>query len=297
MGLSQAALSTDPAWLQLDRWHGLPGSRAIQEALLRGAGPTIPTHHLCSAVDMLMSSLVTKTTKLTVGTAEALTSRVATFLKLIRVHTHRVAPPGLTDTDAEHEQLSLAQGTGAYISVGCAMHEVLLQSDQLVLAQPDQRARARLFTALHQLSAALAVALVRLSNWRLRIGGSGASAKGCPPWIDELSEKHAHMGALARQLTLPFFSQPGQKGSERAFDKLESRAWEEYAVKHFDGRLLPGCANLGCTSLAGVSEAAMPTLLCSGCRRVRYCCSECQRVGWVAGGHGKICAGRGSGGK
>lgn len=33
--------------------------------------------------------------------------------------------------------------------------------------------------------------------------------------------------------------------------------WEEYAREHFHGRLLPGCCNMGCTNLSGLSEAAL----------------------------------------
>lgn len=66
-------------------------------------------------------------------------------------------------------------------------------------------------------------------------------------------------------------------------------SWEGYAVGNFIGRLLPGCCHLGCTNLGGVSEAALPTLLCSGCRRVRYCSTECQRAAWVQGGHKGSC--------
>lgn len=68
--------------------------------------------------------------------------------------------------------------------------------------------------------------------------------------------------------------------------------WDGFARTSFHGRLLPGCSHLGCTNLAGVSETSLPTQLCSGCRRVRYCCSKCQRDAWVGGGHGLVC-GRG----
>lgn len=62
-----------------------------------------------------------------------------------------------------------------------------------------------------------------------------------------------------------------------------------HAVSHLNGRLLPGCCHLGCINLAGVSEAALPTLLCSGCRRTRYCSVKCQRAAWLKGGHSTVC--------
>ncbi|MEW5314921.1 MAG: hypothetical protein WDW38_006381 [Sanguina aurantia] len=49
------------------------------------------------------------------------------------------------------------------------------------------------------------------------------------------------------------------------------------------------CGNGVCDNLSGCTEAALPTLLCAGCRRVRYCSEECQRQAWVGGGHRDRC--------
>lgn len=68
-----------------------------------------------------------------------------------------------------------------------------------------------------------------------------------------------------------------------------SVVWERYAVAQFDGRMLPGCCHLGCTNLSGLSEAALHTQLCKGCRRARYCSVGCQRAAWLEGGHSKVC--------
>ncbi|MEW5303668.1 MAG: hypothetical protein WDW36_006339 [Sanguina aurantia] len=64
---------------------------------------------------------------------------------------------------------------------------------------------------------------------------------------------------------------------------------EKHALDNFHGRLLPGCCHLGCEDLSGVSEAALPTLLCGGCRRARYCSVGCQREAWLEGGHSMVC--------
>lgn len=58
----------------------------------------------------------------------------------------------------------------------------------------------------------------------------------------------------------------------------------------FDGRPLPGRTNLGCMERSGVSEAVLPTQLCSGCRGVRCCCIRCQSEAWHTGGHASVCA-------
>lgn len=68
-----------------------------------------------------------------------------------------------------------------------------------------------------------------------------------------------------------------------------SLAWERYAVTNFHGRLLPGCCHLGCNNLGGLSEVALVTHLCSGCRGARYCSGECQRAAWRDGGHSRVC--------
>lgn len=63
---------------------------------------------------------------------------------------------------------------------------------------------------------------------------------------------------------------------------------------HYNGRLLPGCCSLACQTYAGPSEEALKTLLCSGCRRARYCCIKCQKDAWRTGnggdGHSLVCA-------
>lgn len=49
-----------------------------------------------------------------------------------------------------------------------------------------------------------------------------------------------------------------------------------------------GCGSWTCTNTYGHSEQCMRTLLCGGCRRVRYCSGVCQRASWRHG-HGFEC--------
>lgn len=67
-------------------------------------------------------------------------------------------------------------------------------------------------------------------------------------------------------------------------------SWERFGEEYLAGRILPSCSHWGCANLEGGSESAMPTRLCSGCRRARYCCDACQRAAWV-GGHREGCPG------
>lgn len=105
---------------------------------------------------------------------------------------------------------------------------------------------------------------------------------------------HVHLAQITEKSLL----QPGAAGAtslvcRAAHQRQVASLWDGFARTSFHGRLLPGCSHLGCTNLGGVSETSLPTQLCSGCRRVRYCCSKCQRDAWVRGGHGPVC-GRGT---
>lgn len=73
-----------------------------------------------------------------------------------------------------------------------------------------------------------------------------------------------------------------------ALGKLDGRARMMELFVALDGRVLPGCCNPTCDNLAGVSEAALKTHLCGGCRRARYCSRWCQRQD-VLNGHGSTC--------
>lgn len=149
--------------------------------------------------------------------------------------------------------------------------------------------------SLHQLSTLLVISLVRLNNWTLRL----ATASGIQQhqldvltsrraWLPQLKKYDPQMGFVAAHL-LAHASRNGNQAEDKAFANLEASMWGKYALEHLHGRLLPGCCHLGCTNLSGVSEAALLTLLCSGCKRARYCSVECQRAAWIEGGHRDIC--------
>lgn len=70
----------------------------------------------------------------------------------------------------------------------------------------------------------------------------------------------------------------------------EREGWERYSYANLTGLTFPGCHNFGCSSFSQFSEAAVPTLLCSGCRRARYCSTACQRAAWLHWGHSVVCA-------
>lgn len=80
---------------------------------------------------------------------------------------------------------------------------------------------------------------------------------------------------------------------EREQEAARNRGWlqqEQNFVTQFPsvGPLLTGCCSLRCNNLTEASEALLPTLLCSGCRRARYCSVRCQRQAWQDG-HKRLC--------
>lgn len=115
-------------------------------------------------------------------------------------------------------------------------------------------------------------------------------AGGGLDWIVEVEAHDAELAGVARLLVLPLQAADWKTRSEAS--RQETAVWDEFALQHFHGRLLPGCSYLACTNLQGVSERALDTWLCSGCRRLRYCSVECQKAAWVKGGHSEVC-GRG----
>lgn len=122
--------------------------------------------------------------------------------------------------------------------------------------------------------------------------------------FETATAKYMELAALFRQESFkavaPSMMNPMLKacGFDHIYARRQGRStpgsharWERFANLHLDGIPLPGCSNWGCTNLAGFSESALPTLLCSRCRRVRYCSIECQKAAWVQGEHKSVCVG------
>lgn len=147
--------------------------------------------------------------------------------------------------------------------------------------------RAHIF---HRLTSMLMSSWLHMCRFRLRSGQEHRSRAQLepPPWmqgfLDEIATKSPRLWdvvttVMEKDARMSFVGHHPGRGCP----------WERYALTHFQGRLVPGCCYLGCISLNGVSEAALVTQLCSGCRRVRYCCAECQMQAWLEGGHSIVC--------
>lgn len=139
---------------------------------------------------------------------------------------------------------------------------------------------------VHQLQAIICLTLVQMFRWASALpflpsqeGWWGYALRACEelPWQGFSLKLRGLVTALLEESSLSI--------AQAEVNTM----WERYAVEHFQGRLLPGCCHQGCTNLAGTSEAALKTLLCSGCRKARYCCLECQKAAWLEGGHSTVC--------
>lgn len=75
---------------------------------------------------------------------------------------------------------------------------------------------------------------------------------------------------------------------DSAIQSVERLRNKHRMMRVMNGRILPGCCNPSCVQLSGVTETALKTLLCSGCRRMLYCSQKCQKAHFQSG-HGQQC--------
>ncbi|KAL4444211.1 hypothetical protein ABPG75_011948 [Micractinium tetrahymenae] len=66
----------------------------------------------------------------------------------------------------------------------------------------------------------------------------------------------------------------------RTVTRLAQQEGEEAAASEAALAAARRCANMGCTNLAGASDAELPTKRCSRCLLLRYCSPACQAADW-----------------
>lgn len=145
-------------------------------------------------------------------------------------------------------------------------------------------------TLMHQLQAIQVSTLIQVCHWRLVDDRKHQLRQSLttPGWLQsEQADMKVAVGRdmaalISTLLDIDIMISP-------AAQLVVNATWERYAITHFDGKLTPGCGCMGCTNLGGVSEAAVCTRLCSGCRKTRYCSVQCQKVAWLWGGHSLVC--------
>lgn len=194
-------------------------------------------------------------------------------------------------------------GSGKKRGSGCSSSRSRLTADTLPLSctalvvqgvADEAQTAPRLHTAAerhhlyHNVQAVMMAAVLQLCHYRVEASLKGLKEQGGLPvwrrqiftWLD--SDTNGLQGILKARLLRLQMQKPATAQQEIG------PYWEAYAREKFDGRMLPGCGHLGCTDLTGVAEAALPTLLCGGCKQARYCCVKCQRGAWLEG-HNAFC--------
>ncbi|MEW5305313.1 MAG: hypothetical protein WDW36_007862 [Sanguina aurantia] len=314
-------LKVGPEYAALNAWCAMPGWAAVTELLQRGEHPA---DHFLEASNAALSAY--KCLNLTYGTRDPAMLRekislAATVRKLVwpfmRHHQRQPVPDAQRNRSLAAEVAplldALVKGVMAlqyavqdgieYISTGTGGIGDAASSSGWrmgqVAASPGQHGAGQDLALprhlLHQLQAVALVTLVQASVWRMRTEGlvGNALRVATPDWLTNVLTvverlpneglKQVAMSMLRESLFRPPQQTPLDVGVR----------WERYAVVHFHGRLLPGCCNLDCSNLSGLSEAALGTLLCGGCKRARYCSVACQRAGWRVGGHSTVCGKQG----
>lgn len=95
--------------------------------------------------------------------------------------------------------------------------------------------------------------------------------------IGELTMDAQHV--VISFLTLPNVPEIEEQGA----------AWCDFASSRTMSPKSRKCGNWDCGDKSGCSEPALPTLLCAGCRKVRYCSKACQKRAWKKYRHASVC--------
>lgn len=170
-------------------------------------------------------------------------------------------------------------------------------ADETHVNDPECRQRVAQITeddcvvqsVLHQLHAISLVTLVQLCQWKLEFEGRpSASQNDHPKWLASIQDSCRHLPNQDLKILVTSLLDSMSCANPKSSQEINVM-WEKHAMTHFNGRMLPGCCHLGCNNFEGVSEAALKTQLCSGCRKARYCSVGCQRAAWREGGHSTVC--------
>lgn len=143
-------------------------------------------------------------------------------------------------------------------------------------------------SVVHHLLAITGVTLVQVYLWRRSWKGVGDSF-WLEGWIDKVPAACNTLISIDIKNMLTRMINDTIAPSNLNPQSHVDAVWGEYVQSHCHGRWSPGCCYLDCTNLGGVSEAALETKLCGGCRRARYCSVACQKAAWSKGGHSMVC--------
>lgn len=305
--------------MALRKFCHLPGSVVMVEASLRDRHAPKGVAAVCESLFWVTKSMVLPYETDHPATIPACVSLAATVHKLINtlVRPSRVrTSQGRQQPTHQRSLSSKARAEGEEVLLSSKLpdlivdhHSVLttldtfkkLDSSQPLVAHASfadlgglqlvsaPRSSARTHD-VHRLVAVMLAGWVQMCHVRLTREQTAAKShtQQVPAWLDTLLLETNGLSEGMSGLVSNLLTYTSPTDAFTAQTWLDA-SFERHALLHFQGRLLPGCCYLGCTNLGGVSEAALPTLLCSGCRRARYCSGECQRAAWVEGGHSSSC--------
>lgn len=168
-----------------------------------------------------------------------------------------------------------AQRTRGLFSLGAA------PSATALLAEDASRTQA-----LRRCTFTLVLCLLQLCFWAQEVGQMDAMEEDLVSWS---LQQMAGMGVDV--LSGPNMT-PSRGSPSRGAELMTAMVFSSLIAASSPAMLLPGCSHLGCENLRGASEAGLPTLLCGGCKGVRYCSVGCQHAAWLVGGHSMYCRGK-----
>lgn len=305
-GTSNDKLSTIPnsscrkVLISLSCFFGMPESVAMLECSLRYVGSLASAAHVSDAISSIIPALSltdsrhkSAMTSACVGLASTLVKLVIQMLQLYASNSQQkeqLSEGSFSESDSEGEETSerLFHLLGPIILETVKSLDVFKQHQKsLVLAAAALPIASADAPNFHKLQTILLVLFALLYQSHLKSATAPSLPLETPSqWFHESADAVACLDQGLRDFAqaLLLSAQAEAGGQERVL-----LIAEQYAALHFNGRLAPGCSHLGCTNLCGVSETALCTLLCSGCRRARYCSQECQKASWVKGGHSAVC--------
>lgn len=293
-------------WHKVLTWQSKPARIAVWEAVLRAASCPHTLPNMQRVIEITTGLVKEQLSNASPSSLAAHLSLITTLRKTLTAHTDMAAESAQTSrrqADLLVQQACMPSKMlenlfSLLVDVLSKLHE--LSTAHRVVPSGQRSSGAACSTpvvrGLRQLAAVLVMGHMKMLNSQLReIFKHAAWHKADPSILDQerfhlINTYDLQLAEIAVLLMLPYpTAMREQCLTADMHSKLQARLWERYALMHFDGRLLPGCCHLECNNLAGVSEAALVTKLCGGCKRVRYCSVACQQAAWLAGGHGSVC--------
>ncbi|MEW5317566.1 MAG: hypothetical protein WDW38_008852 [Sanguina aurantia] len=298
--------------LDLLAWRSSAGAIAVLEATMRSAHtPSLVS--IIQASDQAARMILEQRFSTDPQAGSAMVSMAATVRKLLHVHSaaHTApvaaggrqgvaafspleAPQALDQEGRQWTSSCVATLSTAVVYLDCMMQSemgnrdahlrfpgVLSQAvpeDESSSGPPTSALRALL---LQRTCTTLLLALLQACALQARAEfQQSPRAIQQPQWYTNMRARLGKLSGDLGPLSQAMMQAPEVWGAASR-ETISASTYESFTTPSFRIAFLPGCCHLGCSNFEGPSEAALKTLLCSGCRRARYCSGGCQRAAWV----------------